>query len=297
MSAGRVWSDGSIEHRILVERPKTSEAMAVAPFELAEQLLDDRVGAIGIGVAGLVSSDGTLVWGPNVEGEQVPFGDLMRQRFDVPVFVDNDANVAALAEARIGASQGYEHSVMITLGTGIGGGLILNGEIFRGGSFAGEIGHIIVDAGGPQCTCGQNGCWETFASGRRLDQMARDIAARQPHGAVAGLADGGLPTGAHLTSAAVAGDVVARRHLVEMAGWLGLGIANLIAILDLEVIVIGGGASAAGELLLAPTRIAMNNKLEGAAHRPEIPIVVARLGADAGLIGAALAAEELRNSL
>ena len=296
MSAGRVWPDGSIEHRIVVPRPKTSEAMAVAPFDLAEQLLDDRVTAIGIGVAGLVANDGTLVWGPNVEGERVPFGELMRERFDVPIFVDNDANVAALAEARIGASQGYAHSVMITLGTGIGGGLILNGEIFRGGAFAGEIGHIIVDVGGPLCTCGQNGCWETFASGRRLDQMARDIAARQPHGAIATLAAGALPTGTHLTTAAIAGDAVARRHLVEMSEWLGLGIANLIAILDPEVIVIGGGASAAGELLLTPTRIAMNNKLEGAAHRPEVPIVVASLGADAGLIGAALAAEELRKA-
>jgi len=294
MSAGLVHSNGRIERKLVVARPKNAHEMAIAPVELAQELWSDDVTAVGVGVAGLVAGDGTLVWGPNVEGEQIPFGALMRERFAVPVIVDNDANLAALAEARFGASRGYEHSIMITLGTGIGGGLIMSGEIFHGASFAGEIGHFVVDAGGPACTCGQNGCWETFASGRRLDQMARDIAARQPHGAIATLAQGGLPSGALLTEAAIAGDSIAREHLAEMAEWLGLGIANLIAILDPEIIVIGGGASAAGELLLAPTRAAVTDKLEGAAHRSEVPIVGAALGADAGLIGAALAANELK---
>ena len=294
MSAGLVHPNGQIERKLVVARPRNAHEMAIAPVELAEELWGDEVAAIGVGVAGLVATDGTLVWGPNVAGEHVPFGALMRERFAVPVLVDNDANLAALAEALIGASQGYQHSIMITLGTGIGGGLILAGEIFHGASFAGEIGHFVVDAGGPACTCGQNGCWETFASGRRLDQMARDIAARDPHGAIATLAQGELPSGALLTQAAIDGDSVAREHLVEMAEWLGLGIANLIAILDPEIIVIGGGASAAGDLLLAPTRIAVMQKLEGAAHRVEVPIVGAALGADAGLIGAALAANELK---
>lgn len=294
MSAGRVHPNGQIERKLVVPRPKNAHEMAIAPVELAEELWSDDVIAIGVGVAGLITTEGTLVWGPNVDGEQIPFGALMRERFAVPVVVDNDANFAALAEARIGVSQGHLHSIMITLGTGIGGGLILNGAIFRGASFAGEIGHFVVDAGGPACTCGQKGCWETFVSGRRLDQMARDIAARHPHGAVAKLAQGETPSGSTLTEAAVAGDSIAREHLVEMAEWLGLGIANLIAVLDPQIIVIGGGAAAAGELLLAPTRATVMEKLEGAAHRSEVPIVGAALGADAGLIGAALAANEMK---
>ena len=293
MAAGRVADDGTVLTRVTVPRPADPVAMAEAPLALADQVLDEQVEAIGLGVAGLVTREGTLVWGPNVAGENIPFRDLMATRFSLPIAVDNDANLAAYAEARIGAARGYDHSLTLTLGTGIGGGLILGGEIFHGAAFAGEIGHFIVDVGGPECTCGQRGCWETFASGRRLDQMARDEAAREPEGRVAAGAAGDTPSGAHLTQAAVEGDASARRLLAEMGGWLGLGIANLIVILDLEIVVIGGGASQAGDMLLAPTRRAMRNHLEGATHRPEVPIVGAALGADAGLIGAALAAKEL----
>ena len=266
--------------------------MADAPIALASQLMADDVAAVGLGVAGFVTDEGLLVWGPNVVGENVPYRDLMWERFGLPVTVDNDANFAALGEARMGAARGYRHSIMITLGTGIGGGIIIDGRVFRGSGFAGEIGHIIVDVGGPQCTCGQRGCWETFASGRRLDQLARDIAAREPEGRVGQLAGGAIPDGTHLTEAAIAGDKSAIAAIREMADWLGIGIANLVVTLAPEVIVIGGGVSRAGDILLDPARVAATAHIEGAAHRPETPIVGATLGANAGLIGAAIAAKE-----
>ncbi len=292
MTAGRVSADGRILEQRTVPRPQDPSAMAHAPIALASQLMADDVGAVGLGVAGFVTDEGVLVWGPNVVGEKVPYRDLMWERFGLPVTVDNDANFAALGEARLGAAQGYRHSIMITLGTGIGGGIIIDGDVFRGSGFAGEIGHIIVDVGGPQCTCGQRGCWETFASGRRLDQLARDIAARQPDGEVGRLASGGVPDGTHLTEAAIAGDESAIAAIREMADWLGIGIANLVVTLAPEVIVIGGGVSRAGDILLDPARAAATASIEGAAHRPETPIVGATLGANAGLIGAAIAAKE-----
>lgn len=293
MAGAIVEADGSIRTESKVPRPTDQRGMTEGPLDLAAELMTDDVAAIGIGVAGLVRGDGTMVWGPNVPGEHIPFGELARRRFGVPVVVDNDANLAALGEARVGAAAGYRHSIMITLGTGIGGGLILDGELYRGSSFAGEIGHITVDVGGPTCTCGQRGCWETFASGRRLDQIARDVAAHEPSGLVATLAAGEVPNGTHITAAALEGDPTACRQLAEMGTWLGIGIANLIAILDPERIVIGGAVSGAGDLLLEPARRAVADSLEGSSHRPEISIVGAELGAAAGMIGAALAARDL----
>jgi len=293
MAAAVVDSHGRIVREVRVARPIDGESMRTDALELAAGLLTDDVVAIGLGVAGLVTADGTMVWGPNVPGENIPFRRLVGQRFGLPVAVDNDANMAALAEARVGAATGFAHSITITLGTGIGGGLILNGEIFRGASFAGEIGHVKVNVGGATCTCGQRGCWETFASGRRLDQIARDVAAAEPTGPVARLAGDEVPNGSHLTAAALGGDRTACRQLADMGTWLGIGIANLIAILDPHRIVIGGAVSAAGDLLLEPARQAVAETLEGSSHRPQVSIVGAQLGASAGVIGAALAAHDL----
>lgn len=295
MSAGTIAATGEIVDRETIPRPPSAEAMDVLPLELASRLVTDDVAAIGIGAAGLVRSDeGILEWGPNVAGEKVRFAELFETELDRPTVVDNDANVSALAETRIGAAKGHRHVVMITLGTGIGGGWMINGEVYHGRSFAGEIGHMIVDVGGPRCTCGQRGCWETFASGRRLDQMARDLVAAQPAGLTAKFADGTTPTGRHLTDAALQGDTDAREALAEMAGWLGLGVANLVAAFDPEIVVVGGGVSRAGDLLLDPAREAFNEALEGADHREPTPIVSADLGEHAGVIGAGLLAWEER---
>lgn len=237
--------------------------MVRGPSEIVHHLLDDRVGAIGLGVAGLVTETGVFEWGPNVTGEHLAFLEVLEGEFGLPTVVDNDANLAAFAEARLGAGRGYRVVVMVTLGTGIGGGMAIDGEIYRGRGFAGEIGHMVVDVGGPLCTCGQQGCWETFASGRRLDQMARDAAAHHPAGRIAQLATGEPPAGRHVTSAALEGDEQARALVAEVAEWLGVGLSTLIAVLDPDVIVIGGGVSRLGDVLLRPTQKAIAASLEG----------------------------------
>jgi glucokinase len=293
MSAATITAAGEIVDLKTVPRPPTAVAMDEVPIELAVSMITADVGAIGVGAAGLVrADDGILEWGPNVAGERVRFGEQFEAGLGLPTAVDNDANLAALAETRIGAAQGYQHVVMITLGTGIGGGWMIGGERYHGRSFAGEIGHMIVDVGGPRCTCGQSGCWETFVSGRRFDQLARGLVASNPHGLTATLASGVSPTGRHLTDAALEGDTDAIDALAEMAGWLGLGIANLVAAFDPEIIVVGGGVSRAGELLLEPTRQSFNETLEGVDHRDPTPIVAAQLGEHAGVIGAGLLAWE-----
>lgn len=294
MALALVDAEGRMAEFSSMPRPATGAAMELGPVEAAERIITPQVRAVGIGAAGLVrASDGVLAWGPNVMGREVRFREIFQAELGLPAVVDNDANMAALAETRIGAAVGYRHVLMITLGTGIGGGWIINGAPYHGRSFAGEIGHMIVDVGGPLCTCGQRGCWETFASGRRLDQMARDLVAARPSGLTAKLADDRPPLGGHLTQAAIEGDPDAKDALSEMAGWLGMGIAGLVAALDPEIVVVGGGVSEAGDLLLADTRAAFARALEGADHRDPTPIVRASLGENAGVIGAGLRAWEL----
>lgn len=293
MAMALVDASGGIVDFTSRPRPATGEAMEFVPVEAAAEMITPGVRAVGIGAAGLVrAAAGVLAWGPNVEGRQVRFREIFQDELGLPTVVDNDANLAALAENRMGAAVGYRHVLMITLGTGIGGGWIINGAPFHGRSYAGEIGHMIVDVGGPLCTCGQRGCWETFASGRRLDQMARDLAAARPSGLVAKLSGDDAPQGAHLTQAALEGDPDAASALSEMAGWLGMGIAGLVAAFDPEVVVVGGGVSEAGDLLMADTRAAFARALEGGEHRDPTPIVRASLGERAGVIGAGLRAWE-----
>ena len=252
-----------------------------------------RTKAVGIGAAGLVDTGtGVLIWGPNVEGQEVRFRAIFEAELGLPTVVDNDTNVSCLAEARVGAARHYKQVCMITLGTGIGGAWMVNGRLYRGRGFAGEVGHMPVDVGGPLCTCGQRGCWETFASGRRLDQMARDLVATRPGGLVAKMAQGETPRGHHLTSAAMEGDPDALESLEEMAWWLGVGLAGLIAAFDPEIVVVGGGVSRVGDLFLNAARKSFWEALEGSDHREETPIVCAELQEDAGVIGAGLYAWE-----
>jgi glucokinase len=294
MSAGLVDESGAVLEKLVENRPLDQARMEQDPLELAARLMRSDVVAIGLGAAGLVRwPEGCLAWGPNVAGREIPFKDLLASRFGLPTAVDNDANLAALAESRIGAARGHDHVLLVTLGTGIGGGIVIDGKIYRGQSFAGEVGHMTVDVGGPRCTCGQQGCWEVFSSGRRLDQMARDEAAAEPAGLTARLAGQRAATGFHLTEAALQGDIHAGRALQEMGSWLGIGLANLVVILDPEIIVVGGGAARAGDLLLDPARRSLLEAMEGAVFRSPIPLVAAGLGEDAGMVGAGLAAAEL----
>ena len=293
MAFAHVDASGEIVEHLTMARPATAAEMEIVPVEVARSLLTPRIGAIGIGAAGMVDAEaGVLIWGPNVEGRQVRFRQIFEAELGLPTVVDNDTNLSGLAEARVGAARGYRHVCMITLGTGIGGAWVIDGRPYRGRGFAGEVGHIPVDVGGPRCTCGQKGCWETFASGRRLDQMARDVAAARPGGLVAKRARGGLPDGRHLTGAAMEGDPDAIEALEEMAWWLGVGIAGLVAAMDPEVVVVGGGVSQVGDLFLDAARESFREALEGSDHRDPTPIVCAALREDAGVIGAGLHAWE-----
>ncbi len=237
----------------------------------------------------------------NLPIADVPVREVMRERLGMPVFVDNDANAAALAEHRHGAARGATNAVVLTIGTGVGGGLIVNGEVYRGSTGAGaELGHVVVDADGPPCqgNCPNHGCVETMASGTALAREGRAAAEADPDSALGKLLSAGQAIdGRAVTDAAQAGDRAAR-VVIERAGhYLGVAMASFANVFDPDVIVVGGGVTAgAGELLLAPARA----ELAARALTPQnqTPVLVAELGSDAGMIGAAtMAAEELEKQL
>jgi glucokinase len=251
--------------------------------------------AVGVGAAGMVDfAAGAMRSAPNLAWKEVPIRDLVGARTKLPCIVDNDANAAAWGEFRFGAARGYRHLVLVTVGTGIGGGIVADGSLFRGAhGFAAEIGHIIVEPGGPRCGCGNLGCWEQVASGRAIDRLGREEAVRNPGGRVATLAGGGEVTGRHVAEAAREGDGAATAIFAEVGRRLGEGIAGLVNVLDPEVVVVGGGVAEEGELVLEPARTAFVDAVEAPEHRPEVAILAAALGNDAGAIGAAALALDL----
>jgi glucokinase len=208
----------------------------------------------------------------------------------LPTVVENDNNAAAWGEHRFGAGRGRRHLLFVGVGTGIGGGIIIDGALLRGAhGFAAEIGHFVVQPDGERCGCGNRGCWETVASGTAISREAREAVTRHAHSRIAELA-GGDPrraTGATVTQAANDGDPAARGILAEVGHRLGEGIGGLVNILDPELVIVGGGAAQAGDLLLEPARMAFRATVEAPDHRPTVPIVQAELGPDAGVIGAA----------
>jgi glucokinase len=281
-------------HRSTSPRVVEDTIVSVVDELLAADSADSGdVAAVGIGAAGFVAADrATVVFAPHLSWRNEPLRDALRSRVPVPVFVDNDANAAVWAEHRFGAGRGESHLVMVNLGTGIGGGIVLDGRVIRGRfGIAGEFGHMQVVPDGIRCECGNRGCWEQYASGNALVREARALmSAGSP--VVSDLFDrvGGRPedlTGPLVTEAARDGDPLARELLGEIGRWLGIGIADLAAALDPGTFVIGGGVSAASELLLDPAREAFRRQLTGRGYRPEAHIVAAQLGNEAGLVGAA----------
>ncbi len=250
--------------------------------------------AVGIGAAGLVDLGGVLRFAPNLPGVvDLDLNTELAGRLGRPVVVDNDASCAAWAEHELGAAAGATTSVLVTLGTGIGGGLVVDGVVQRGAfGFAGEPGHMLVDPHGPPCPCGRRGCWERFASGSGLGRLARDAAAAGRADGIVERAGGDAEAvrGEHVTAAASDGDDDARRVLAEFAWWVAVGVANLVDLLDPEVVVVGGGLADAGDLLLDPVREAYAGLVLAHDHRPAARIVAAALGSDAGAVGAALLA-------
>lgn len=282
------------DHRVGVD---VADAVADVVGQLSADLgtLAPVPVVVGVGAPGMVDRHGALRFAPNLPGASgADLQRLVGERLEAAtVIVENDANCAALGELAFGALRGVGEGVMVTLGTGIGGGVVVDGKVRLGYSgFAGEIGHTIVDPAGPPCPCGRRGCWERYASGGGLGRLAREAAyaGRLPH--VVARA-GGDPENVHgedITRAALGGDEGAIGVLDELGWWVALGLANVVAMVDPERIVLGGGLAEAGELLLGPTRRAFVELVEGARARPPIEIMAATLGERAGAIGAALAA-------
>ena len=219
--------------------------------------------------------------------------DLLAERLEVLVAVDNDATCAAWAEHERGAARGANHSITITLGTGIGAGITVKGEVLRGAhGFAGEPGHMVVDPHGPLCPCGRRGCWERYGSGSGLGRLAREAVEAGRGARLLELAEGDVDRvkGELVSQAATEGDPEAIEVVRRFAWWVALGIANLVNILDSERIVIGGGLVDAGDVLLDPVRAAYLELVLGADYREEVPILAAELGSKAGAWGAALLA-------
>jgi len=255
--------------------------------------VDGSIVGVGVGVAGGVDQSRSMVYfAPNLAWSQVPVRAVLEAATQLPVVVENDGAAAAWAETRFGAGVGLQHVVMVTVGTGIGGGIVVDGHVMRGAhGVAAEIGHLNAVPDGRLCGCGRHGCWEQYASGNALVREARELASerRQEAGALLALGDG-TPEGvqgSHITQAAQMGDPVAVEAFANVGTWLGRGLADLTAIVDPDAFVIGGGVSEAGDLLLASARRTLSEKVFGGTNRPLPQLLVARLGNDAGIVGAA----------
>jgi len=248
--------------------------------------------AVGFGIPSLMDRDRAVsLECVHLPLDGVPFRDLMSERLDLPVVVDNDANCALLAEARAGAAKGAADALLVTLGTGIGGGILARGELYRGVGSAGELGHTVVELDGEPCTCGSRGCLETVASGPAIARAGAAAAVAQPESGLgrARAADREI-TGPLVTELAGEGDPAAVAVLGDVGRNLGAGLAGLANAFSPEVIVIGGGASAAGELLLGPAREELRQRALGPNR--DVRVVAAHFGDEAGMLGAALIALE-----
>jgi glucokinase len=247
--------------------------------------------AVGIGAAGFVSNDRShVLFSPHLEYGDGSVADPLQDALGLPVVVENDGNAAAWAEHSFGAGRGVPDQLMVAVGTGIGGGIVVGGRLYRGGhGIAAEIGHIGVVRDGRPCQCGRRGCFEQYASGSTLTQNGRAaVAAGQaPRLREAAGGDPAAVTGSMITQLATGGDPDCVAMFAEIGDWLGLGIASLVAVLDPTLVLLGGGVSEAGDVLLNPARQSLDRELTGRGHHPGPNLRLAALGNDAGLIGAA----------
>ncbi len=300
VAVGAVDEDGTLLARVYQPTPShDSQAVidaiadGVAALRADPACSDAYFEAVGVGAAGFVDERrSTILFAPNLAWRDEPLQSKLATRLGMPVVVENDANAAAWGEARFGAGRGVADLMVVTVGTGLGGGIVMGGELYRGGfGIAAEVGHMRVVPGGRQCGCGKLGCWEQYASGNALVRAARELAATAPERNVRllDLAGGVLEkiNGPEVTEAALEGDPGSLECFAMIGTWLGEGMASLAAIMDPGLFVLGGGVSEAGDLLLAPAREAFAGALTGGGHRPVAGIHLAALGNDAGMVGAA----------
>jgi glucokinase len=299
--AGVVGPDLAVRHRIRRQAFGLDHtrlmATIVESVEEVRAAAGEEIAAVGFGIpVTLDRRTGMAVYSTHLPLANIPFREVMSERLGLPVAVDNDGNCAVLAEARHGAGGGSGDVVMLTLGTGIGGGLVLGGRLQRGWIGAGaELGHMVIDMDGPPCQgdCPNRGCLEVMASGSALVREAALRVARRPDTALGrALEEGRELTGPFVTELAHDGDPVARDAIETVGRALGVGLSSLVNVLNPEVIVIGGGVIAAGEMLLEPARAEMLARALAPA-RDAVRIVAASFGEQAGMIGAALMAQEL----
>ncbi|KNB52730.1 ROK family glucokinase [Streptomyces caatingaensis] len=294
IAAGVVDEEGSILATCKVPTPDTPEGVIDAIADAVRTVSAEHdVEAVGIGAAGYVDDKrATVLFAPNINWRHEALKDKVEQRVGLPVVVENDANAAAWGEYRFGAGQGHDDVICITLGTGLGGGIIIGNKLRRGRfGVAAEFGHIRVVPDGLLCGCGSQGCWEQYASGRALVRYARQRAQATPGNAeiLLGLGDGtpeGIE-GKHISEAARQGDPVAIDSFRELARWVGAGLADLASLFDPSAFIVGGGLSDEGDLVLDPIRKSFRRWLVGGQWRPHAQVLAAQLGGKAGLVGAA----------
>lgn len=294
VAAGVVDEDGNILKTSRVPTPQTAEGVIDGIANaVREASAEYTVDAVGVGAPGYVDDKrATVLFTPNLSWRHEPLKDRVEQRIGLPVVVENDANAAAWGEYRFGAGQGHGDVVCITLGTGLGGGIIIGGKLHRGRfGVAAEFGHIRMVPDGLLCGCGNQGCWEQYASGSALVRYARQRAAATPEnaGILLGLGDG-TPEGVqgkHVSAAARQGDPVAIDSFRELARWAGAGLADLASLFDPGAFIVGGGVSDEGELVLDPIRKSYRRWLVGGNWRPQAQVLAAQLGNKAGMVGAA----------
>jgi glucokinase len=295
IAAGVVDDAGKILARTRRSTPSTDPAGIVESIiaVVTELAGGHPVEGVGVGSAGFIDAGrSTVLFAPNLAWRDVPVRSHVVAATGIPTVVENDANAAAWGEFRFGAAEDVDDTVCVTVGTGIGGGVVLDGALYRGAhGIGGELGHMRMVPGGRLCGCGLRGCLEQYASGRALVADARAGANADPQ-AVAVLlersgGDADAITGPMITAAAREGDAFAISLFAGVGRWLGEGLASFAAILDPAVFVIGGGVSEAGDLLLDPTEAAFRANLTGNGHRPAAQVRAATLGNDAGIVGAA----------
>ena len=295
IAGGVVDESGQILATARRESPATdTDAIEQAVEDLVAELRSNHeIAAVGVGAAGFVDVHrATVLFAPNLAWRDEPLKRDLESRIGLPVVIENDANAAAWGEFTFGAGEDVDDFLLVTVGTGVGGGVVLNGQLHRGAfGVAGEIGHLRVVPGGLICGCGNRGCWEQYASGTALVREAREQASKGSLIArsLLDLVGGDVEAidGPLITKAANDGDAFAIEQLQVLGRWLGEGIASLTAVLDPAVVVIGGGVSAAGDLLLDPVRAHFTANLTGRNYRPALEVRAAKLGNQAGLIGAA----------
>ncbi|MFG6193707.1 ROK family glucokinase [Nonomuraea sp. JJY05] len=292
VAAGVVDDKGVIvEHTLRPTAADRPDLVAETVADVVRELSAGRqIEAVGVGAAGFVDETRSMVrFAPNLAWREEPLQKKISGLVGLPVVIENDANAMAWGESRFGAGRGQSFVVCITLGTGIGGGLVVDGSLYRGRwGMGAEFGHMQVLPGGRQCGCGNIGCWEQYASGQALVKDAREIAEAHPEQAkiLLGLA-GGKIEGEEITEAARLGDEASLAAFASLADWLGQGMADLASVLDPGCFIVGGGVSRAADLFIDRARQVFAEKLTGRGHRPLAEIRLAELGASAGVVGAA----------